>query len=82
MRTRICRKPARVQLTPTFSQTIREPGTSTEAAIRKAALERSPGTWTWSIPSVSVRCTAETQPAPASRSRVTGAPAAASIRSV
>ena len=44
IRSRIRRKPARVQLTPTLSSTSRDPRTSTPAAIRNAAEDRSPGT--------------------------------------
>ena len=53
----IRRKPARVQLTPTPSSTRREPGTSTPAAIRNAALDMSPGTVIGSSSSSSERPT-------------------------
>ncbi len=72
----------RVQLTPTRSSTSRDPGTSTPAAIRKAALDGSPGTTTCSSSSSSTLPIVDVTSPLAERSRLTAAPALSSIRSV
>ena len=72
----------RVQLTPTRSSTNRDPGTSTPAAIRKAALDASPGTATCSSSSASALQIVDVTPPLADRSRVIEAPPLCSIRSV
>ena len=83
IRSRIRRNPARVQLTPTRSSTSREPRTSTPAAIRNAAEDRSPGTSTDRARARRCCRTVVRNPPPRRRpSRATGAPARASIRSV
>ena len=45
MRSRMRKKPTRVQLAAMPSTTSREPGTSTAAATWNAAEDGSPGTW-------------------------------------
>ena len=77
MRSRIRRNPVRVRLTPTSRISSREPGTSTPAAIRKAAEDRSPGTDSSSSSSSSQLTTLTTAP-----SRRTVTPARTSMRSV
>ena len=70
-------KPLRVQFTPTPRRTSREPGTSTPAAMAKAALDGSPGTTSSSSVSSSVPATVTWRPL-----RCTVTPAAVSMRSV
>ena len=77
IRWRIRKKPVRVQFAPMPSITIRERGTSTAAAARKAAEDGSPGTC--SAPSSSSSCAATVIRSPTREIRT---PAAASIRSV
>ena len=76
MRSRIRRKPVRVQFTPTPRTSTRDPGTRRPTAIMNAAEERSPGTAR--RPNRARRCSARS---PASR-RGAPTPAPASIRSV
>ena len=75
MRSRIRKKPTRVQLAAMSSTTMREPGTSTAAATWKAALDGSPGTWiasssssSW-LPTDTCRPSRRTSTPPRSRSR-------------
>src|SRR5215207_5969149 len=56
IRSAIRRKPVRVQLTLTSRSTTHEPGTSSAAATKKAAEERSPGTSTASSSSGATGC--------------------------
>ena len=77
MRWRIRTNPARVQFTPTLCSSSRDPGTSTPAARRNAAEDRSPGTVTWSSSSSSTFVTATRGPR-----RSIPTPARASRRSV
>ena len=78
MRSRMRKKPTRVQFAAMPSTTMREPGTSTAAAAWKAAEDGSPGTWIASSASDVDAGHRHAVARPAAR----GTPARASIRSV
>ncbi len=80
MSRRISRRPARVGFSPTRRTSTRLPGTSCAATTRKAAAERSPGTWMVNAGSTPDHPAGSSSTmAPTERS---GTPSAESIRSV
>ena len=78
IRSRIRRKPVRVQLTPTSRTTSREPFTSTPAAIMNAADDEVAG----HDEALRVELVGARRPTPSARRARTATPAPASIRSV